>query len=111
MERRFPESDWKGFRQVQALALDRFCQRVLTEVNELAADTGRSSHERYLAVYKLLQHRHNELAAAFDDSRRSTAFVQLARIRAAGLLSDKEFASFSAETRALVQVFLDMWRE
>jgi hypothetical protein len=110
MERGFSESDWKLFRQLQPLALDRFCQRVLAEVARLAADTGRSSHERYLALFKLLQRQDEKLADAFNNPRRSTALAQLARIRAEGLLTEEEFARFSAEGRASVQLFLDMWR-
>jgi hypothetical protein len=110
MQRVIPESDWKLFRKLQLLALDRFCQRVLAEVSGLVADAGKSSHERYLAVFKLLQRRDDELADAFNDPRRSTAFVQLARIQFQELLTDEEFAGFSPETRASVQMFLEMWR-
>jgi hypothetical protein len=110
MERRFPESDWKLFRKLQLLALDRFCQRVLAEISRHVADAGKSSHERYLAVFKLLQRRDEELADAFNDPRRSTALVQLARIRFRELLTDEEFAGFSPETRASVQALLEIWR-
>lgn len=110
MERGIHESDWKLFRQFQPLALDRFCQRVLAEVTRLAADTMASNHERYLAVFKLLQRRDEELADAFNDPRRSTALVQLARIQFQELLTEEEFTRFSPETRASVQVFLEMWR-
>jgi hypothetical protein len=110
MNRGIPEADWKVFRQLHPLALDRFCQRVLAEVGRLAAETGAGSHQRYLAVFKLLQRRDEELADSFDNPRRSTALIQLARIRAEGLLTDEEFARFSAETRASVQLFLDVGR-
>ncbi len=110
MERAIPEADWKIFRQLQPLALDRFCQRVLAEVGRLAADADKSPHERYLAVYKLLQRRDEELADAFNNPRRSTALVQLARIRFHELLSVEEFARCSPETRASVELFLEMWR-
>src|SRR5262249_27257251 len=110
MERGIHEPDWKLFRRLQPLALDRFCQRVLTEVSRLAADSGKSNHERYLAVFKLLERRDEELADAFNNPRRSTALVQLARIRFEGLLTEEEFAGFSLETRASVQVFLDVWQ-
>jgi hypothetical protein len=110
MERGIYEPDWKLFRQLQPLALDRFCQRVLAEVSRLAADTDQSSHQRYLAVFKLLKERDEQLADAFNDPRRSTALVQLARMRSQGLLTGEEFARFSPETRASVQVFLDLWR-
>jgi hypothetical protein len=109
MERDFREADWKVFRRLQPVALDRFCQRVLDEVGQLTADTARSSHERYLAVYRLLQERDHQLAAMFNDPRHSTAFIQLARIWAEGLLTKEEFAQFNEDTRSSVEVFLDMW--
>jgi hypothetical protein len=108
MERGIHEPDWKVFRQLQPLALDRFCQRVLAGVGRLAADGNKSHHKRYLAVFKLLQRRDEELADAFNDPRRSTALVQLARIQFHDLLSAEEFARFSPETRASVELFLEM---
>ena len=102
MERAIRESDWKLFRKLQPLALDRFCQRVLAEVSRLGADDAMSNHERYLAVFRLLGRRAKELADAFNDTRRSTAVVQLARIQFQDLLSEEEFARFGPETRAAV---------
>jgi len=110
MERGIHEPDWKLFRKLQPLALDRFCQRVITEVSRLTADTDKSNHERYLAMYKLLQQRDEEIADAFNDTRRSTALVQLAHIWFQELLTEEEFARFSPETRASVEAFLEMWR-
>ena len=110
MDRGIHEPDWKVFRQLQPLALDRFCQRVLAEVGRLAADANKSHHERYLAVFKLLQGRDKELADAFNDPRRSTALVQLARIQFHELLSAEEFARFSPQTQASVETLLEMWR-
>jgi hypothetical protein len=108
MERGIHEPDWKLFRQLRLLALDRFCQPVLEEVGRLAADADKSHHERYLAVLELLKRRDGELADAFDNPRRSTALVQLARIQSLGLLSAEEFARFSPETRASVERFLEV---
>jgi hypothetical protein len=110
MQPGFRESDWKIFRELRALALERFCQRVLDHVGQLAADTEKGSHERYLAVYGLVQERDQCLADMFNNPRRSTALVQLARIGSEGLLTDAEIARFSDETRASVEVFLDLWR-
>jgi len=108
MERGIHEPDWKLFRQLRLLALDRFCRRVLAEVGRLAADAGKSHHERYLAVFELLKRRDDELADAFNDPRRSTALLQLARIHSQQLLSAEEFARFSPETRASVERFLEV---
>jgi hypothetical protein len=104
--REISESDWKLFRQVHPVALERFCERVLSDLGRLASETGKTAHERYLAVFKLLQRRDKELADAFNDLRRSTAWRQLAVIRSRGLLTEEEFARFSPETRGAVQVFL-----
>jgi hypothetical protein len=106
MAHQIAESDWKLFRQLREMALERFCERALSEVRRLASDTGKGAHERYLAVFELLRHRDKELAEAFDDLRRSTAWRQLAIIRARGLITEEEFARFSPETRGAVQTFL-----
>jgi hypothetical protein len=106
MARDISESDWKLFRQLHPLALHRFCERALSEVGRLASETGKSAHERYLTVFRLLQRRDKELAEAFNDLRRSTALLQLAILRSRGLVTDEEFARFSPETRGAVQVFL-----
>jgi hypothetical protein len=103
--RTIPESDWKLFRQLHALALERFCERVLSEVGRLASETGTSAHERYRTVYQLLQRRDRELGEAFDDLRRSTAWQQLAILRSRGLVTEEEMAGFSDETRGAVAVF------
>jgi hypothetical protein len=105
MARAINEADWKHFRQLHPLALERFCERVLSEVSRRASEIGKSAHERYLAVFKLLQRRDKELAEAFDDLRRSTAWLQLANLRSGRLVTDEEFARFGPETRAAVQIF------
>lgn len=104
--REISEADWKLFRQLRQLALERFCERVLAEAMRLAGAEGESNHQRYLAVFQLLQRRDRELADAFNNPRRSTAFLQLARLRAEGLIMDEEFGRFSSETRTALQVFL-----
>jgi hypothetical protein len=106
MAHEISEADWKLFRQLHPLALERFCERVLAEVGRLASETDKSAHERYLAVFQLLQQRDKELAEAFDDLRRSTAWRQLAVIRSRGLLTEEEFARFSPGTQGAVQVWL-----
>lgn len=77
-----PESDWKVFRELRELALQRFCKRVLEELERLRMNASRSHHERYLDVFELLRDRDEELAHAFNDPRRSRMIVQLAGIHA-----------------------------
>lgn len=105
MMQRISEPDWKVFREVHVIALERFCERILGEVAELLPADGRSAHERYLAVYDLIRQRDKELANAFDDFRRSTAWQQLAIMHARGLMTDEELARFSDETREVVDLY------
>jgi hypothetical protein len=105
------ESDWKTFRQLSEVALARFCQRVLDEVGQVTADASRSPHERYLAIYRLIHDRDDELADAFNDPRRSQADLQLALIQFHGLLTEEEMGRFSDETRESVELLLQLRRK
>jgi hypothetical protein len=105
------ESEWKIFRQVREVALDRYCERVLAEVTSVASDAGQTHHQRYLAVYRLIEKRDEELANAFNDPRRSTAFQQLLYLRSLNLLTEEEFARFQPETRDLLEETLRGLRE
>lgn len=99
----FPESDWKVFRELRETALERFCERALSRVEELCRDTSRTPHERYLEVFRFLQDRDEELVRAFDDPRRSRMIYQLAAIYAADLLAPEELARFTEKTRTRVE--------
>ena len=106
-----PESDWKVFRELRTVALERFCERILAEMQRIAEDSGKSWHERYLTIYRLIDERNDELAAAFDDSRRSTAYAQLARMRYHELVADEEMTRFSDETQRTVALLVELWRK
>jgi hypothetical protein len=103
MSQRINEADWKLIRQLHPIALERFCQRVLFEIERLVSDTDRSAHERYSAVFKLIERRDRELADAFDDLRRSTALRQLICIQAHELLTEEELSGLSPETREAIR--------
>ncbi len=98
-----PESDWKIFRELRELALERFCKRVLEELEGLCRDASRSHHERYLDIFQLLQDRDDELAHAFNDPRRSRMIAQLAAIHAHGLLRPAELARLTPSTRNTIE--------
>jgi hypothetical protein len=102
MSQHLSESDWKLFRKIHAFALDRFCERTLAEIVTTASSGRRSAHDRYVAIYELLQTRDKELVRAFDDLRRSQAITQLAAMWSLGLLTEAELRQFSAETQAAV---------
>jgi hypothetical protein len=96
---RINEADWKVLRELKTIALERFCERALSELSGVASASGKSANERYLAVFDLVHRRNDELAKAFDDLRRSTAMLRLACIKSYGLLTEEEMGRFSPETR------------
>jgi hypothetical protein len=104
------ESDWRIFRELHKVALERFCRRVLEEVERLNGDSSKSCHERYLAIYRYTREQDKDLAFAFNGMRRSTAVIQLARMQAHNLLTAEELARFSEETRSEVETLLDIQR-
>lgn len=97
------ESDWRAFRQLREVALDRFSRRVLEEAAGICADTSRGPHERYLELHRLLEARDQSFGRAFDDPRRSRMQWQLAAILALGVLEDEELAGLSPESRRQVE--------
>jgi hypothetical protein len=99
----FPESDWPAFRELQQIALERFCKRALEEVQTILSDGSRSHHERYLDVFRLLRRRDDELAHAFNDPRRSRMIGQLVAIYGHGLLQPDEMGRFPERTRATIE--------
>src|SRR5262245_65709732 len=102
MMREIKEADWKIFRQVRAVALERFCQHVLDDSELLHKDTRHSAYERYIAIYRLFDERDKEVARLFNDLRRSTALWQIAALKGHGLLTEEEFGGFSQETKTSV---------
>jgi len=107
MPREIKESDWKLLRQLHPVALERFSQRILSEIGIINADSAKSFHQRYLDIFEVIGSRDREMAQMFDDLRRSTALVQIALIQSGGLLAEEEFSRFSTETRSFVEVMLE----
>jgi len=106
MMREIKESDWKILRQVHKEAVERFCKQILSEVERINSDSAKSYHQRYLDLWKVLRQRDKELGDTFDDLRRSTAFTQLAAMKARGLLTEDELSRFSQEIRDIVALLL-----
>jgi hypothetical protein len=108
--RSVPESDWKVFKQLHPIALDRFAKRVLDETVALLKDNSKSSHETYMAIYKFIERCDKEMTDVFDDYRRSTAFWQIAKLHSRKLITDQEFQQFSAETRNAIAAMQELYR-
>lgn len=93
-----PERDWKLFRQLRPIALERFCERVLSEIRDISS-SDQSAHQRYLRVFKTVRDQDKQLASLFDDPRRSNAWFQLSLIHSHNLLTLEEVQRFSPETQ------------
>ncbi len=98
-----PESDWRHFKRVHEVLLERFCQRTLDDLAAMLRAREGSAHEQYRRAYQFLEERDEEMSRAFDDFRRSTAVMQLAIMRRMGLLSDDELSVFSERTQQVVR--------
>ena len=100
------EADWKVLRRVHPLALERYCERVLAEIVRVTHDSARSTHQRYLDIFKIIEQRNRKMANIFNDPKRSNALTMLTRIRGAELLTEDEFDSLSPEARSAIELLL-----
>jgi hypothetical protein len=98
-----PESDWKAFRKLREVALERFCGRIVDEVHRVVTDGARTAHARYLAAYELIQERDDQIARAFNNPRRSAAVLQLATMLSLDLITREELQSFTPRTQSVVE--------
>ena len=91
------ESDWKVFRSLHPVALERFCKRVLDEAAAITGDNNRTHHQGYLALFELIENRNEEIARMFDELKRSTAKLHMLMLHQEELLTDAEIGRFSPE--------------
>lgn len=104
-------ADWKVFKGLREIALERFCERVLADVTRIASDAERSKHQRYLAIYRLMRERDAEIDPIFDTLRRSTAVRQIVSFRLHDLLTADELRRFSPELVSSVEKILEIYTQ
>jgi hypothetical protein len=103
-----PEADWKRLRGFYKSGLERYCKRVLEEVERLNTGIPLSFHERYLDLYKLIESRDKELGLIFNDNLRRSRAVELAlMLKRESLMSVDEFEQFSPQTQDLLNSLLN----
>lgn len=100
------ESDWRTFKQVRKVALERLSQRILDESLAVCGKKGLTAHDRYGELYGLIQDRNKDMALAFDDLRRSTAVLQLRLMIRQDLVTKEELSRFHPEIQDRVS---DAW--
>jgi len=96
---RIDESDWKTFKQLQPVALERLSQRILDEIQDLCRDDSRSPHERYLDIYGVVRDRDKDIADAFNQFSRSSAFTGLLVMVRLDLLRQDELERFRTDVQ------------
>lgn len=99
------ESDWKLFMRLKPVLLNRLCDQILQECAQVIANQDKSAHERYGALFELMERRDQDVAICFDDPRRSNAELKIMALYVRGLLEPDEFAQFSEETRTRVMAW------
>lgn len=103
----FPESDWKTLSHLKPLALDRLCARILQESSRIITGADEGEHHRaYLDLYRHIHTSDKTLGDCFDAWSRSRGLLLLMKWRAENLLTEEEFAAFSAGTRDMVDDWL-----
>jgi hypothetical protein len=105
------KADWKIFKELRERALERFCSGVLDEVARISSDDAKSKHDRYLAIYRLMQERDREIDPIFDFLRRSTAVRQLCAFRSHDLVTAEELKSLSPELRQSVEKIVRIYNQ
>ena len=101
------ESDWKVFRRLHTVALERYCQHVIEDVR-VAAECTSDYHDCYLKLYRLIRDRDKTMAVTFDDPKRSNAFLLLANMIAEELLTPEEIQQFSLEVQERIEVINEL---
>jgi hypothetical protein len=104
--REIKKPDWKVLPRVHPLVFERFCERVLAEIDRASRDGATSPHARYLQIFRIPQPRDREMARLFDNPRRAHALTMQAQIRSQGLLRQDELSRLSPETRGAIQMLL-----
>ena len=105
MSREIPERDWKSFRELHKVALERLCERILDEARAEIEHPTKSSHQKYLSLFKVMENRDNDVARGFNDFRRSTALMQIGIIHSMGLWTAEALRRFSPETLRIIQMY------
>lgn len=103
MPRKVPERDWKVFRELRELALERFCQRTLDDAMAVIDNPDNTYHERFRELFGLVVDRNKDVARGFDVLKRSTMITQLFFMHSLGLLEADELARFSVDTRETIE--------
>lgn len=98
-----PERDWKVFRELREVALERLCERALRDAKAVLENSSKTHHERFLELYTLVGERNRDIARGFDGLSRSRMLEQIVFMHRLGLLEADELDRFSSSTREKIE--------
>ena len=102
------ESEWRKFKKLRKICLERFCDQVLSEAKSVCSSRDQSSQESYYDLYQLIHDKDKELAKAFDGLSRNKAFIQLMLMFRMGLVEEWQLDEFEDETKDKIREFTKM---
>lgn len=100
-----PERDWKRWRALREVALQRYCDKILEGVVKFR-NSKDSAHDRYLKLWKHLHKHDGIIAIVFNDPSRSKAYIQMHAALKHGIISREELFEMSEQTQQLIEVWL-----
>lgn len=99
------EKDWKLFKKIHPIALERFSERVLNASQGIFSNEQLSAHDKYIQLYEIFHQSNKRMAQLLDDYRRSTAIMQINLLFAESLITQAELSQFSAEIQNICLTF------
>lgn len=103
MPDRIKESDWKLYRELSEVALQRAFEHGVATIQSLATAEVSTDRDRFWNTVEFVNHYKKELADTFDGASRSNALFHLTRFANRHLLTAEELSRFSAEARDFVR--------
>ncbi|MBX7174177.1 MAG: hypothetical protein K1X72_24605 [Pyrinomonadaceae bacterium] len=98
------EKDWKHFRKLHELAINRFSKETLANIHQIMSSKEvESKHEKYLQICQYIKERDKILRDCFDGIRRSIAKLQILQIYNLGLIKSEELNQFSDDVKDFVR--------
>ncbi len=96
---------------MRPLALQRYCERVMVDIDKIIQNSERDAYERYTEIYKIVDDGDRKMAQMFDGFSRSKALFQLALYYGNNLLNDDEIAQLSEVARDRIFSIQKIWAE
>ena len=90
------ESDWKIFKSIREQAIEKYCERCLSEFQEVI-DRKETAHNRYLLMYRIVENLDKKMELIFQNLSRSKAVLELMAIRAQNLADESLVSKLSLE--------------